>query len=123
MTNDPGAEVVARWKIQLHKGVFEFTVLLLLRGGPSYGYELMAQLRDALGIDTVEGTIYPLLRRVRDDGLVTSKWEEPSKGMPRKYYEITPLGRSVVQRMSAVWIETSSRIGRLAERKKVNARP
>lgn len=123
MTSSSGAAVVARWAIQLHKGVFEFMVLLLLRERPSYGYELMTQLRDALATDTAEGTIYPLLRRLRDDGLVTSKWTEQSSGMPRKYYEITPLGRVVVQQMGDMWLETSNRISRLATRIRAKVNP
>ena len=78
-------------QVQLKKGVLEMCVLALLARGDGYAYDIAARL--AKGIDMGEGTIYPLMRRMQNDGLVDTRLVESSSGPPRKYYRLTPAGR------------------------------
>lgn len=77
---------------QMRKGMLEFCVLLLIEKGDAYASEIIAGLKDARMI-VVEGTLYPLLTRLKNDGLLTYRWEESTAGPPRKYYMITEAGR------------------------------
>ena len=76
---------------QYKKGVLELCVLSLLRGRDRYGYEISEYLSQH--IDIADGTVYPLLRKLKADGLVTTYLQEESGGPPRKYYRLTQLGR------------------------------
>ena len=74
---------------QLRRGVLEFCVLALLRDGERYSFDLVRALGDADGLVTSEGTLYPLLGRLRREGMVQSTWRESASGPPRRYYRIT----------------------------------
>ena len=76
---------------ELSRGVVEYCVLALLGGSESYAFDIVRQL-GARGLVTSEGTIYPLLARLRRDGLVSTNWRESSEGPPRRYYRITEEG-------------------------------
>lgn len=89
---------------QLRRGVLEFCVLALLRDGERYGFELVRALADAGGgLVTTEGTLYPLLARLRRDGVVETTWRESSSGPPRRYYRLTPAGHEALRAFSAEW--------------------
>jgi PadR family transcriptional regulator, regulatory protein PadR len=77
---------------QLRRGVIEFCVLALLAQREQYGFELVQNLSTADGLLISEGTIYPLLSRLRREGLVETDWRESTSGPPRKYYRLTPTG-------------------------------
>ena len=79
-------------RIQLKKGVLEMCVLALLARGDGYAYDIAARL--AKGIDMGEGTIYPLMRRLQQDGLVDTYLQESASGPPRKYYRLTSAGEA-----------------------------
>lgn len=99
----------ARFAQQLKKGVLEMLVLRLLSEHPSYGYELIQRLRKQSGglLDLKEGTLYPILYRLEDDGCITSAWcnTEPGKQRPtpRKVYTITPLGQQILSCQMETW--------------------
>jgi PadR family transcriptional regulator PadR len=78
---------------QLRRGTIEYCVLAVLAGGQEYAFELVRRLAAVDGLVTSEGTIYPLLSRLRRDGLVTTTWQESDAGPPRKYYRLTAAGR------------------------------
>jgi PadR family transcriptional regulator, regulatory protein PadR len=88
---------------QLRRGVLEFCVLALLRGGERYSYELVRALGDADGLVTTEGTLYPLLGRLRREGLVDTTWRESPSGPPRRYYRLTADGQSALAGFVAEW--------------------
>ncbi len=88
---------------QLRRGALEFCVLALLRDRPRYGFDLVRELSEADGLLTSEGTIYPLLSRLRKDGLVTTTWQESDAGPPRRYYALTADGRSALERFVVDW--------------------
>ncbi len=89
---------------QLRKGVLEYCVLALLRDGQRYGFELVRALSEAEGLLVSEGTIYPLLSRLRRDDLVSTEWRESESGPPRRYYELTDMGQRALGEFSAEWI-------------------
>lgn len=99
---------------QMRKGMLEYCVLLLIAKGDAYSSEIIAGLKDARMI-VVEGTLYPLLTRLKNDGLLTYRWEESQSGPPRKYYNITPAGEAFLSALSRAWDELSASIARLRE--------
>ncbi|MGI5485043.1 PadR family transcriptional regulator [Streptomyces lavendofoliae] len=88
---------------QLRRGVLEFCVLALLRDGEGYGVELVRKLGAIEALATSEGTIYPLLSRLRRQGLVTTVWRESPAGPPRRYYDLTPAGHHALGGFSQEW--------------------
>jgi PadR family transcriptional regulator PadR len=88
---------------QLRRGVLEHCVLSLLADEPLYGFDLVRRLSDIEVLVTSEGTIYPLLSRLRRDGWVSTSWQESESGPPRRYYAVTPEGRRALRSFSADW--------------------
>jgi PadR family transcriptional regulator PadR len=87
---------------QMRKGVLEFCILSILAGREAYASELIQTLKESRLL-VVEGTIYPLLTRLKNDGLLNYRWEESSSGPPRKYYVITPLGGKFLEALRRTW--------------------
>ena len=102
--------IIERWVPQFRKGLLEFIILLRLSQGNTYGYELAVQIKEVTAIEVAEGTLYPLLNRLKRDGLVTSEWQTAEVGSPRKYYEITPLGLETLAKMKTTWTQTHNSI-------------
>lgn len=88
---------------QLRKGTLEYCVLALLRDGQRYGFELVRTLSEADGLLISEGTIYPLLSRLRRDHLVSTSWQESEAGPPRRYYQLTDAGKRALADFSDEW--------------------
>ena len=88
---------------QLRRGVLEFCVLALLRDGERYSYELVRALGDADGLVTTEGTLYPMLGRLRREGVVDTTWRESPSGPPRRYYRLTPDGQAALGGFMIEW--------------------
>jgi PadR family transcriptional regulator PadR len=88
---------------QLRRGTLEYCVLALLRDGRRYGFELVRTLSAADGLLVSEGTIYPLLSRLRRDQLVTTSWQESEAGPPRRYYQITAIGQRALADFRDEW--------------------
>ncbi len=89
-------------KAQMRKGVLELCTLALLKQGDAYSSDLINRLREGDMI-VVEGTLYPLLTRLKNLGLLTYRWEESKSGPPRKYYTLTPEGEKALQEMHNAW--------------------
>ena len=87
--------------IQLKKGALDLCVLALLSRGDSYAYEIASRLAEAIGMG--EGTIYPLMRRMQNDGLVDTRLVESNSGPPRKYYRLTSSGRAAFVAQKREW--------------------
>jgi PadR family transcriptional regulator PadR len=87
---------------QMRKGVLEFCILSILSNKEAYASELIQTLKSAKLL-VVEGTIYPLLTRLKNDGLLQYRWEESVSGPPRKYYVITPLGETFLDALQKTW--------------------
>jgi PadR family transcriptional regulator, regulatory protein PadR len=88
---------------QMRRGVLPYCVLAMLRDRHMYGFELVRALAGIDGMVTGEGTIYPLLARLRRQGLVETTWQESASGPPRRYYRLTPAGRSALTEFAAAW--------------------
>jgi PadR family transcriptional regulator PadR len=86
----------------MRKGALEYCVLALLRDGERYGFELVRELC-AAELVTSEGTIYPLLARLRQDGAVETSWRESTQGPPRRYYKLTTEGKASLDFFAAEW--------------------
>ncbi|HEY4682432.1 MAG TPA: PadR family transcriptional regulator [Candidatus Acidoferrales bacterium] len=99
------------WRAQLRKGALELVVLSALANGERYGLAVVEDLRRALGEEISEGTVYPLLNRLKQNGWLRSRWEESEAGHPRKYYSLTVEGARQLGRMLAEWEELSRRMG------------
>ncbi len=91
-------------KAQMRKGVLEYCILSVLRNGDAYTSEILAHLKEGKMI-VVEGTIYPLLTRLKNAGLLSYRWEESPSGPPRKYYELTENGLDFLNELNESWEE------------------
>ena len=89
---------------QMRKGVLEYCILCILSKKDAYASNIIDELK-AANMIVVEGTLYPLLIRQKNQGLLTYRWEESTQGPPRKYYEITDKGRTQLAEMDAAWQE------------------
>ena len=103
---------------QLRRGTVEYCVLALLRDGERYGFELVRELSAVDGLVTSEGTIYPLLTRLRKDSLVTTFWRESESGPPRRYYELTAAGRAALADFSREWARFRGSVDAILEGRK-----
>ena len=91
-------------RTQMRRGVLEYCILCILSKKDSYATSILSELKAARMI-VVEGTIYPLLIRQKNQGLLTYRWEESPQGPPRKYYQITDKGRQALAEMDSAWQE------------------
>ena len=89
---------------QMRKGVLEYCILSILSRKEAYASSILDELKNA-NMLVVEGTVYPLLIRQKNQGLLSYRWEESTQGPPRKYYVITEKGRAQLQEMNAAWQE------------------
>jgi PadR family transcriptional regulator PadR len=96
-------DVNDNWTTQLRKGVLELCILNVVGRARVYGYDIVKQLRDVDALVVREGTIYPILSRLRRDGLVHTTLEESPEGPARKYYEMTERGEQLLAEMNAYW--------------------
>jgi PadR family transcriptional regulator, regulatory protein PadR len=102
-----------RWEQQMRKGALEMAALASLWSGQLYGLEIIRRFEDSSQLAVAEGTIYPILARLKSEGLLASEWVEAEAGHPRKYYWLTSAGRSRLQQMAGTWTEFSRELARL----------
>ena len=102
---------------QLRKGTLEYCVLALLAEGQRYGFELVRTLSEADGLMVSEGTIYPLLSRLRRDRLVETTWQESEAGPPRRYYQLTDAGRRALADFADDWARFRDSVDALLQHK------
>jgi PadR family transcriptional regulator PadR len=91
-------------KAQMRKGVLEFCILSILENNEAYPSEIIDQLKEGKLI-VVEGTLYPLLTRLKNAGLLKYRWEESKSGPPRKYYALTEVGSEFLKELESTWTE------------------
>ena len=107
-----------RYEQQMKKGVLEMLVLKQLEKEERYGYQLISRLKDKSGglFALKEGTLYPILYRLEDDGLVVSRWSQPQgKEVSRKYYVITEEGKKGLKELSVLWRDFSGQVSKMME--------
>ena len=96
-------------QVQMRKGILEFCILHIISRGEVYASDMLEELTSAR-IMVVEGTLYPLLTRLKNAGLLDYKWVESTSGPPRKYYLLTELGRSSLAALDETWTELSDSV-------------
>ena len=99
-------------KAQMRKGVLEYCILSVLKDEDAYVAEILDTLKDAKLL-VVEGTIYPLLTRLKNAGLLTYRWEESTSGPPRKYYELTETGTLFLNELTNTWGELQQAVNKV----------
>src|ERR1700704_5873653 len=102
---------------QMRKGTLQYCVLALLADEERYGFDLVRALAETDGMVTSEGTIYPLLSRLRRDGLVETTWRESTTGPPRRYYRLTKAGRMALDGFMDEWGRFREAVDHFVERK------
>lgn len=103
-------------KAQMRKGVLEYCILSVLKNGEAYTSDILQTLKDAKML-VVEGTIYPLLTRLKNAGLLSYRWEESTSGPPRKYYELTEKGKLFLTELNETWSELQQAVNKVTSEK------
>ncbi|MFN8240210.1 MAG: PadR family transcriptional regulator [Bacteroidales bacterium] len=102
-------------KAQMRKGILEYCILSVLSGNSCYASDIIRELKESKVI-VVEGTLYPLLTRLKNSGLLSYRWEESTQGPPRKYYELTPVGREYLADLDGSWDELVESVNLIRKR-------
>ncbi len=101
-------------KAQMRKGILEYCILSVINERDAYTSDILKQLKEAK-ILVVEGTVYPLLTRLKNAGLLSYRWEESSSGPPRKYYKLTDKGSEFLKELGSSWQELNEAVNKLTE--------
>ncbi len=104
-------------KAQLRKGLLEYCILSIVHEKEMYASDVMERMKEAKLI-VVEGTLYPLLTRLKNDGLLNYRWEESKSGPPRKYYELTDLGKKFLTELDESWNELVNSVKQITKKNK-----
>lgn len=99
----------------MRKGILEYCILSILSREDSYAPKIISELKDSQMI-VVEGTLYPILTRLKNQGLLTYRWEESPQGPPRKYYTLTPEGREALRQLDESWDELIGQISKIRQK-------
>ncbi|WPO83873.1 PadR family transcriptional regulator [Chryseobacterium sp. JJR-5R] len=106
-------EFIEKWQSQVKKGTLSFIVLLVLKETELYGYELIEKIKLLTHIEIAEGTLYPLMNRLKNENLLESKWVEQETGIPRKYYFLTETGQKTLGEMKIQWTGLQKTLNKL----------
>ena len=104
---------------ELKRGTIELVLLTLLADRERYGYEIVAAIEEWSGgrLEVRDGTLYPVLYRLEEAGFIEPRWETPERGVPRKYYRITPTGKEEHDRLATEWREFAAGLNAILDRK------
>lgn len=98
---------------QMRKGILEFCILSVIKRGEAYPSDIIEEMR-AAGLQILEGTLYPLLTRLKNAEMVTYRWEESNSGPPRKYFSLTGKGEDFYKELEQTWNELSNAVNTLS---------
>lgn len=104
---------IARWEVQVRKGSLDLAILASLWSGKLYGLEILKRIESDSSLLVPEGTVYPLLARLKEEGWVDAEWVEAEAGHPRKYYRLTAAGRRHLVKMAHAWSRFAASLDRL----------
>jgi len=107
-------------KAQMRKGVLEFCILSVLSAGDAYPTEIIERMKGT-NLVVVEGTLYPLLTRLKNFGLLTYRWEESTSGPPRKYYRLTESGTAFLKELENSWNELVQSVAQVTKKDSTNS--
>lgn len=99
---------------QMKKGILEFCILSIIKQGEAYPSDIIEKMKSA-GMNLLEGTLYPLLTRLKNAGLLTYRWVESSSGPPRKYFSLTETGAQFYQELEITWKEISHSVNTITQ--------
>lgn len=102
---------------QMRKGILEYCILSILKKGEAYTSDILEELKSAKMI-VVEGTIYPLLNRLKNADLLSYRWEESTSGPPRKYYELTQKGKDFLLQLDSTWLDLKEAVNTITDQRK-----
>lgn len=100
---------------QMKKGILEFCILSIIRRGEAYPSDIVEEMRGA-NMSILEGTLYPLLTRLKNAEMLTYRWEESNSGPPRKYFSLTVKGEAFYKELESTWIELSNAVNALTKK-------
>lgn len=106
-------------KAQLKKGVLEYCILSIISRGEAYASDILEEMKESRLI-VVEGTLYPLLSRLKNDGLLSYNWVESKSGPPRKYYQLTEEGKLFMAELSQTWNDMVTAVTHIIEKTTIN---
>jgi PadR family transcriptional regulator PadR len=106
---------ITKWMSQVKKGTLTFIILSVLKDKEFYGYELIEEVKKHTDIEIAEGTLYPLMNRLKKEELVSSNWVEQESGIPRKYYSITNTGNETLMEMKKYWSNLENSIKKISK--------
>lgn len=109
MTTSASAFSIENTKVQMRKGILEFCILGIISQGEVYASDILDTLKNA-NLLVVEGTVYPLLTRLKNAGLLTYEWKESTSGPPRKYFTLTEEGQNAFAELKETWNELSNAV-------------
>ncbi|MFY9645845.1 MAG: PadR family transcriptional regulator [Terriglobales bacterium] len=109
-SREANPEPADKWEVQVRKGCLELAILAVLWPGRAYGLEILRQLAENSTLIVPEGTVYPLLNRLKAEGWLASEWVETDAGHPRKYYKLTAGGRRRAVEMAKFWSTFSANL-------------
>lgn len=113
LRNGSKPEPAEKWEAQLRKGCLDLAILASLWNSRLYGLEILRVLEQNSRLVVAEGTVYPILSRLKEDGLLQSEWVEADAGHPRKYYWLTPAGREKIVSMAHFWNSFAANLNQL----------
>jgi PadR family transcriptional regulator PadR len=108
------SQFIANWATQARKGSLELVLMSALAGREFYGYELTEHLRSVCGLMVNDGTLYAILVRLKQEGLVQQRWQQSESGPARKYYSLTRSGSAALSEMREIWAEIARAVKRSA---------
>ena len=107
---------IEKTKAQMRKGVLELCTLAIISEKDAYASDIIDKLKSS-DLIVVEGTLYPLLTRLKNDGLLQYRWEESTSGPPRKYYQLTEMGESSLIMLKSSWDELTTAVDKIISEK------
>lgn len=114
-TNKKKAMNIENTQSQMRKGILEFCILSIIRRGEAYPSDIVEEMRDA-SLQILEGTLYPLLTRLKNADMLTYRWVESNSGPPRKYFSLTEKGEQFYKELEQTWTELSNGVNTLANK-------
>jgi PadR family transcriptional regulator PadR len=106
-------------KAQMKKGILEYCILAIIKRGEVYASDILEELKQAQLI-VVEGTLYPLLTRLKNEGLLSYQWVESKSGPPRKYFQLTPEGNAFLNELELTWNELTDSVNQIIQKTKTH---
>ena len=104
---------IENWNTQIKKGLLLFLVMNVIKKKNCYGYEIIKKIKEDTGLAMADGTLYPLLKKLKTEKLVLSKWEVNEDQAPRKYYYLTGSGNTALTKMSSSWFSLNDSVSSL----------